>query len=208
MCFKSGGLLTIFSRCADQEVSALMIHLPEDLRFLLACKSKLRVCSQVLHSSRVSIYCTSDASIRALRIYRCKCYRSKTQSRIDQQGVLSTWSRFEQGSAINSKQRSTCQCGDVSGLRLMWVCIPEYSANRNSPSDEPLRQGRNPSRVPTKLLRQFRPIIRHGDTRTQNLESHDNTHAHQLLWWSRHPCIQILRKISLSPVVGIIHSLP
>ena len=26
--------------------------------------------------------------------------------------------------------------------------------------------------VPTKLLRQFRPIIRHGDTRTQNLESH------------------------------------
>ena len=58
--------------------------------------------------------------------------------------------------------------------KLVWVCIPEYSANRHFPSDEPLRQGRNRSRVPTKLLRQFRPIIRHGDTRTQNLESHSN----------------------------------
>ena len=48
--------------------------------------------------------------------------------------------QFGQGSATNSKQRSTCQCGDVSGLRLMWVCIPEYSANRHFPSDEPLRQ--------------------------------------------------------------------
>ena len=49
------------------------------------------------------------------------------------------------------------------------------SANRHFPSDEPLRQGRNRSRVPTKLLRQFRPIIRHGDTRTQNLESHSSS---------------------------------
>ena len=52
---------------------------------------------------------------------------------------------------------------------------PGYSANRRFPSDEPLRQGRNRSRVPTKLLRQFRPIIRHGDTRTQNLESHSSS---------------------------------
>ena len=91
--------------------------------------------------------------------------------RAPSEGVLSTWSRFGPGSATNSKQRSTCRCGDVSGLRLMWVCIPEYSANRHFPSDELLRQGRNRSRVPTKLLRQC-PIIRHGDTRTQNLESH------------------------------------